>query len=68
MHEKVEKTVLLPCTALISGGEAFIPVWASDCQLSTMTIASSLLGGCGLSLESVDDGCKRALWSLGGGG
>ena len=37
MHEWVEKTVLLPCMAPISSGEAcIIPVWASDydyCQL-----------------------------------
>jgi len=58
MHEWVEKTVLSPCTAPISGGEAFIPVWASSCRLSAMTIASSLMGGCGLSHERVEDGCK----------
>jgi len=44
-----EKIVLSPCTAPISGGEAFIPVWASGCRLSAMTIASLLMGGCGLS-------------------
>ena len=32
-HKRVEKTVLLPCTVPISDGEAFIPVWASGCQL-----------------------------------
>jgi len=42
----------------ISGGEAFFPVWASGCQLSAMTIANSLMGGCGLSHEHVEDGCK----------
>ena len=42
-----------------SDGEAFIPVWASGCRLSTVTIASSLMGGCGLSHERVEDGCKR---------
>ena len=54
MHKRVEKTVLLPCTAPISDGEAFIPV----CRLSAMTIASSLMGGCGLSHEHLEDGCK----------
>jgi len=60
MHKRVEKTVLLPCTAPISNGEAFIPVcsWASGCWLSAVTIASSLMGGCGLSHEYVEDGCK----------
>ena len=55
MHERVEKTVLLPCMVPISGGEA---VWASGCQLSAVPIANSLIGGCGLSHERVDDGCK----------
>jgi len=32
MHKWVEKTVLLPCMAPISGGEAFISVWASSYQ------------------------------------
>ena len=72
MHEWVEKTVLLPCTVPISGGEALIPVWASGCQYSAMTIASLLMGGCGLSDERVEDGCKSRArvehgckWSLG---
>jgi len=70
MHKRVEKTILLPCTALISDGEAFIPVWASSCWLSAVTIASSLMGGCGLSHKRVEDGCKRMaeralVWSLG---
>jgi len=39
-----EKTVLRPCTVPISGGEAFIPVWASGCQLSAMTVASLVMG------------------------
>ena len=58
MHERVEKTVLLPCTAPISSGEGFIPVWGSGCRLSAMTVASSLMGGCGLCDERVEDGCK----------
>jgi len=58
MHKRVEKTVLLLCMAPISSGEAFFPVWVSSCWLSAMTIASSLIGGCGLSHERVQDGCK----------
>ena len=30
-----------------------------------MTIASMLMGGCGLSHEHVEDGCKSTVWSLG---
>ena len=41
------------CMVPISDGEAFIPVWASGCRLSAMTIASSSMGGCGLSHERV---------------
>jgi len=66
MHERVEKTVLLPCMVPISGGEAFIPVWASSCRLSAMTIANSLIDGCGLSHERVDDGCKSTCVKFGG--
>ena len=73
MHEQVEKTVLSPYqeltsgeaalllitswpyTAPFSGGETF---WASSCWLSAMTIASLLMGGCGLSHERVEDGCR----------
>ena len=62
----VEKTVLSPCTAPISGGEAFIPVWASVCQPSAVTIASLLMGGCGLSRERVEDGCKNTCVKFGG--
>ena len=66
VHEQVEKTVLLPCMAPISNGEAFIPVWASGCRLSAVTIASSLMGGCGLSHERVEDGCKSTCVKFGG--
>ena len=59
MHKQVEKTVFLPCTVPISGGKAFIPVWMSGCWLSAMTIASLLMGRCGLSHEHVEDGCKN---------
>jgi len=55
----------LPCTAPISDGEAFIPVWASSCRLSAVTIASSLTGGCGLSHERVEDGCKSTCVEFG---
>jgi len=66
MHEQVEKTVLSPYTVPISGREAFIPVRASGCRLSAITIASSFIGGCGLSQECVEDGCKSTceLWGL----
>jgi len=66
MHKRVEKTVLLPCTAPISGGKAFIPVWASGFQLSAVTITSTLMGGCGLSHERVEDGCKSTCVKFGG--
>jgi len=40
------------------------PVGVSGCRLSTVSIATSLMGGCGLSHECVEDGCKL-VWSLG---
>ena len=68
LYEQVEKAVLLPCTAPISVREDFFPVWVSSCQLSAMTIASSIMGGCGLSHEHVEDGCKSTcevwVWGL----
>jgi len=66
MHKQVEETVLLPCMVPISGGKAFIPVWVSGCRLSAVTIASMLIGGCGLSHECIEDGCKSTcvkFWS-----
>jgi len=54
------------CTAPISDGEAFIPVWASGCRLSAVTFGSSLMGGCGLSHECVEDGCKSTCVEFGG--
>ena len=66
MHEQVEETVLSPCRAPISSKEAFIPVWESGCQLSAMIIASTLMGGCGLSHERVEDGCKSTCVEFGG--
>ena len=66
MHEQVEKTVLSPCTVPISGGEAFIPVWASGCQLIAVTIASTLMSECGLSHKHVEDGCKSTCVEFGG--
>jgi len=53
-------------TAPISDGEAFIPVWVSSCQLSAVTIASSLMGGCGFSHKHVEDGCKSTCVEFGG--
>ena len=64
--QHVEKTVLSPCMAPISSGEAFILVWVSSCQLSAMTIPSSLMVGCGLSHESVEDSCKSTCVEFGG--
>ena len=49
------RKVLSPWTVPISSGEALFPVWVSGCQL---TIASSLIGGCGLCHECVEDGSK----------
>ena len=66
MHKRVKKTVLVPCMAPIFGGEAFIPVWVSVCRLSAVTIASSLMGGCGLSHKHVEDGCKSTCVEFGG--
>ena len=65
MHKQVEKTVLLPCTVPISDGEAFIPVWVSGCRLSAVTIAGSLMGGCGLRHNGVEDGCKSTCVEFG---
>ena len=66
MHKRVEKTVLSPCMAPVYDGEVFIPVRASGWPLSTVTIASSLMGGFGLSHERVEDGCKNTcgVWGL----
>ena len=58
MHEQVDKTVLSPYTALISGEEAFFPVWASGCRLSAVIIAHSLTGECAFSHEGIGDGWK----------
>ena len=58
MNKRVEKTFLSHCMVPISTWEAFSPVQASGCWLSTVTIASSLMGGCGLSHEHVEYGCK----------
>jgi len=57
-----------PAWCPIPAGEAFIPVWTSGCWLSAMTIASSLMGGCGLSHEHVhiEDGCKSTCMTFGG--
>jgi len=66
MHEQVEKTVLSAFTAPLSGRESFFPGWVSSCQLSAVTVASSLMGRCGLSHEHVEDGCKGACVKLGG--
>ena len=67
-------TAVLLCTnglrnsplALHGAREAFISVWASGCRLSAMIIASSLMGGCGLNHEHVEDGCKSTCVEFGG--
>ena len=65
MHEWVEETVLFPCTVPIYDGKAFIPVWASGCGLSAVTIASLLMGGCRLRHERVRMAVRAIVWSLG---
>jgi len=40
-------------------------VWVSGCQLSAMTIASLLKGGCVLSHEHVEDGCESTCVKFG---
>jgi len=42
------------------------PVLVSCCWLSAVTIASSLIGGCGLSHKHVEDGCKSTCVKFGG--
>jgi len=66
MHKWVEKKVVLPYTVPISDGEVFIPVWTSGCWLSAVTIASSLIGGYGVSHKHVEDGCKSTCVECGG--
>jgi len=65
-----QATAVLLCTngltAPISSREAFIPDWASSCRLSAVIIASLIMGGCGLSHEHVDDGCKSINVKFGG--
>ena len=60
------RKLLLPYTVPISDREAFFLVLASSCRLSAVTIASLLMGGCGLSHECVEDGCKSTceVWGL----
>ena len=60
IHEWVKKTVLSPCTAPISSGEAFFPVWVSGYWQSAMTTMGSLMGGCALSQKCVEDCCKSS--------
>ena len=66
MHERFEGTVFSPCTVPIVSREAFFPVWASGCQLSAVTTASSLMGGRGLSHKHVEGGCKSTYAKFGG--
>ena len=41
-------------------------VWVSVCQLKTVTIATSLMCGCGLGHERVEDDCKSICVKFGG--
>ena len=50
-------------SSMCAGRETLIPVWASVCRL---TIASLLMGGCGLSHEYVEGGCKDTCVKFGG--
>ena len=45
---------------------SFFSVWASVCRLSAVTIASLLMGGCGLSHKCVEGGCKSTCVKFGG--
>ena len=59
MHKQGEKTVLSPCMAPISGRKLYSqPRQAVAMRARAVTIASLLMGGCGLSQEGVEDGCK----------
>ena len=61
-----EKIVHSPCWVPIPGSEAFFPVWMSGCFPRAMTIASSLMGGCGLGHKCIEDGCKGTCVKFGG--
>jgi len=63
MHEQLEKTCLAGCPFPV--GELFL-VWVSGCRLSAVTIASLLMGGCGLSHKCVEGGCKSTCVKFGG--
>ena len=47
-------------------GRLFSTVWTSSCWLRAVTIASSLMGGCGLSHKHVEDGYKSTCVKFGG--
>ena len=66
MHEQIGKAVLSTCTVPISCREALFQVWASGCWPRAVTIASLLVGGCGLGHERVEDGCKSTCVKFGG--
>ena len=48
-------------------GKLFFPVLASGCWPRAVTIASLLMGGCGLGHKHVEDGCKSNCVKLGDG-
>ena len=47
-------------------GNFLIPVWTSSCRPRAVPIASLLMGGCGLSHERVEDGCRSTCVKFGG--
>jgi len=64
MHEWVEKTVLLPAQHPFLVGKPFPQ--SGQAFSSLVPIASSLMGGCGLSDEHVEDDYKSTCVEFGG--
>ena len=64
--QRAEKTVLSLCWTPIPDSEAFFPVWSSSCWPGAVTISSSLMVGCDLSHECVEDGCNGNCATFGG--
>jgi len=58
LHKWAYKTVFWPCRASISASEALFSLCRGDHWPRAMTIESGLESGCGLSHESVQDGCN----------
>ena len=47
-------------------GKLFFPVWTNSCRPRAVSIASLLMGECGLSHERVEDGCRSTCVKFGG--